>query len=153
MSKTAVETRVLVQELQFNIGHIILSNGSEIAGPFFAIPYYKCISGKDKSSKLWMMAYLQNADGECFDLAKYAGGRFGIAEVDYQMIYRDSRHTGNLVDFVHVSPVFRHTFKEEQVAAGGMPQMIGKMKMCNAEQVWPELTSEGYYGNLPQFYL
>ena len=71
-----------------------------------------------------------------------------VAEIRYQVLHRQT-------DLY--SPIYEHKFDsavEYHVSAVTEHAriLIGPMKLYPAEDVWPELTRKGYYGELPQFY-
>lgn len=50
------------------------------------------------------------------------------------------------------SPIYDHVFDGQAVHLVGSLAFIGPMSLHPAEEVWPELTRTGYYGELPQFF-
>jgi hypothetical protein len=66
-----------------------------------------------------------------------------IREICYQVCHKPTGQT---------SPIFDHEFKADPLKRVGGLKYLGPMKLFPAEQVWPELTRKGYYGELPQFF-
>lgn len=70
--------------------------------------------------------------------------RSKLRRICYQVQHRPTRE---------ISPIFDHPFDTSDPSrhVGGI-LFYGPLQLRPAEQVWPELTRKGYYGELPQFY-
>lgn len=105
-------------------------------------------------------------DGEEMEIKRRAEVVLGEPSIFYMEIppgpavrkARDSQVTDICYEVHHrpthvVSPLFHHIFRGSPIFEGsGHLTFIGPMRLHPAEQVWPELTRLGYYGELPQFY-
>lgn len=66
-----------------------------------------------------------------------------VAQICYQVEHKPTKL---------FSPIYDHRFTANAVARRTGGVFIGPMKLYPAENVWPELTRKGFYGELPQFY-
>lgn len=140
--ETATEQQILLTDLLFVTNKLILNTDEEILGPFNSRVVGKKVSGQGGCAYS-MVVDIANSIGVQVDMKIRCHGA-AIAHVCYQMVH---------VPTEKFSPIYSHAFEKEQVMIAGIPQLIGKMKLYDAKDVWPELCELGYYGELPQFYL
>jgi hypothetical protein len=84
--------------------------------------------------------YMQMPPGAAAQVRRHGND---VRQICYTMRHRG---TGTL------SPIFDHKFRTDSVRWVGGHCFIGPMQLNPAEEVFPELTRKGYYGELPQFY-
>lgn len=131
---TATHRPIEVQDLDYWINKVIVSPGVEWV--------HKCHVKIMPSAGMPVFFMALPFDyGQM--LRMRAGGR-RITQVCYQVEHKPTRE---------VSPIYDHKFTANPlVLASDTEILLSRMKLYPAERVWPELTRQGYYGELPQFF-
>lgn len=126
---TAEKKPILYSDLEYWINKLIYHDGKEnvLKAGIEVLP-----SSRD-SGIFYML--LPTSAGRNFSVR--------VTKICYQARHRPTRT---------VSPIYDHDFSEDPVTQANNLCYIGPMKLYPAENVWPELTRQGWYGELPQFF-